>query len=171
MNQIVHTPYDTARAAANNRPYIQDLSSGLFPGHFGFLIGGHSAGPNIVVAGSTRLTGQVYQRLLLLPTLSRLKGQLFLLDLDRLDGPDGIETVRDLLPEDAEIDGQLFLPFVGVDDMWGDVQHGAVKEAYWSVLRLCAALGMISGRGIPEQPVAPSEDFTWRSSRSGLRHH
>ena len=161
MENVTLHPASFDRSAAIGDRYIRDIETGLFPGHVGFRIGGHSAGPNVVIAGGTKLTGAVYQRLLLLPTLSRLKGELFLLRLDRFDSVSGLDLC---LPKDLIVDGQMLLPFVGVDDLQSPLRENAVKQAFWSVLRLCAEMGMIAGRGLPS-PVR--RDLTaWKAAGS-----
>jgi hypothetical protein len=152
-------------------PYIRELGKGSFPGNFGFRIGGSCAGPTIVVAGATALTTQVFQRLLLLPTLSRLKGMLYLIHLDKLDRDADFEQVHDILPAGTLIDGQMFLPFVNIGDMSAELGDSAVQDAYFAILRLCADHGMIAGRGIPARVAIDDTVILWRSSRTTPTKH
>jgi hypothetical protein len=157
---------------ATARPYISEVSLHPDSSPVGFCIGGAVPGPNILISGSTRLTGQVFQRMLLLPTLSRLRGRLFLIQLDRLQHPADIQLIATTLIRGA-IDAQMFLPFVNTGDMSADMVEDAVKEGYWSALRLCADNGMIAGRGIPRR-IGKSHneaDFIAFSSRASRAIH
>ena len=152
------------------RPYIVELSLNGGESHVGFCVGGSQPGPNILISGTTRLTGQVFQRLLLLPSLSRLRGKLFLVQLDKLAAQTDIDLIATRLIKDI-IDDQMFLPFISAADMHPDIFETAVKDGYWTVLRLCAENGMISGRGVsPRPPLStPGGDFIPFSSHHARR--
>jgi len=109
----------------------------------GLRIGGKYAGPKVLVAGHDPLTGMVCNRLLRLPTTHWLRGTLTLVDLNAFD--DAAVSYHFSAVTEGPPDELLFLPFVAD----AALQEVAVKEGYWSILRLCAKLGMISGRGIP----------------------
>jgi hypothetical protein len=136
------------------RPYIAELHHLTAPGHYGFCIGGSRPGPNVLISGSTNLTQQVFQRLLLLPTLSRMRGKLFLILIDKIQDDTEFDGLGTILGRDI-IDEQMFLPFVDIAQMDKALRDSAVADAYWQVLRICTDWGMIEGRGIAPNPVSP----------------
>src|SRR6056297_4292447 len=71
---------------------------------FGFRVGGLMDGPDVVVASQAALARQVYQRLLLIPSLNRLKGRLFLISLNRLDDLQELGSLRTILRVGGPID-------------------------------------------------------------------
>jgi hypothetical protein len=146
-------------------PYIQELAHENRPGHYGFRIGGAVAGPNLVFSGFSPLAGSLFQRLLLLPSLSRLRGQLFLIQIDRVRDDSELERIDAYLPAGTVIDAQMFLPFLNPQGMDAAMIESELKEAYWSVLRLCADHGMISGRGVPPRAANEPQQVLWRSRR------
>lgn len=121
---------------------------------FGFCVGGLMEGPNVVVACQAALARQVYQRLLLIPSLNRLKGRLFLISLDRLDDLQNIASLRGLLGVGGPIDHILTLPVVELDTLGETAATELVRRNYYAVLRLCARMGMVQGRGIPDHDAS-----------------
>lgn len=117
---------------------------------FGFRISGSTAGPNIVVACQDALARRVYQRILLIPSLNRIKGHLFLISSDRLGNLRELESLRGLLGVDGPIDHIMTLPAVKFDTLNDTAVTEAVRQNYFAVLRLCAQMGMVQGRGIPD---------------------
>lgn len=118
---------------------------------FGFRVGGLVNGPDVVVACQAALARQVYQRLLLIPSLNRLKGKLFLISLDRLDDLQELGSLRGLLGVNGPIDHILTLPAVELDTLDEIAATELVRRKYYAVLRLCARMGMVQGRGIPDR--------------------
>jgi hypothetical protein len=118
---------------------------------FGFRVGGLMEGANVVVACQAALARQVYQRLLLIPSLNRLKGRLFLISLDRLEDLQDIASLRGLLGVSGPIDHILTLPTVELDTLDETAATELVRRNYYAVLRLCARMGMVQGRGIPDR--------------------
>ncbi|MBV2361304.1 hypothetical protein KUH32_16185 [Thalassococcus sp. CAU 1522] len=108
----------------------------------GYRLGGARPGPSLMVAGYAPLALQVFDRLLALPTLPWLRGTLTLVSLGALN--EG-RTVCGLdHAPNQPVDEVLFLPFAADSAL----QDAASRTGYWMVLRLCAKLGMIDGRGI-----------------------
>lgn len=118
---------------------------------FGFCVGGLTAGPDVVVACQSALARQVYQRLLLIPSLNRLKGRLFLIFLDCLDDLQDPGSLRGLLGVDSPIDQLLTLPAGDIGFLDEPATRELVRRNYFAVLRLCARMGMVQGRGIPDR--------------------
>lgn len=109
----------------------------------GHRVGGTLPGPQVLVAGISPLSDIAFQRLLAIPTLGWMRGQLTLVNLTKLDafgldvGDAGVATET---PDEV-----MFLPYDA-----DPVHHDDVaKEGCWAVLRLLTQLGMISGRGVP----------------------
>lgn len=117
----------------------------------GFRVGGLAEGPNVVVACQAALARQVYQRLLLIPSLNRLKGRLFLISLDRLDDLQDFASLRGLLGVSSPIDQILTLPTINLDTLDETAATELVRRNFYAVLRLCARMGMVQGRGIPDR--------------------
>lgn len=124
---------------------------------FGFRVGGLVNGPDVVVACQAALARQVYQRLLLIPSLNRLKGRLFLISLDRLDDLHDIGPLRGLLGVRGPIDRILTLPAVDLDTLDETAATELVRRNHYAVLRLCARMGMVLGRGMTDRDAPLGE--------------
>ena len=122
--------------------FVEVLTSETTGLPIGYCLGGGSPGPNVLAVGHSPLMDVVFERLSLLPTLPWMWGKLYLVTLDALD--DGnITDARKAIPE-TPFDEIIMLPFStfeGSDEKTAD-------QSYWSVLKLCAGLGMIAGRGM-----------------------
>ncbi|MGR3434635.1 MAG: hypothetical protein ACU0CO_07070 [Shimia sp.] len=127
--------------------YIRELKDPFAP-RIGFVVGGAQPGPVLVVSGATGQAAAVFQRLMLLPSLARIRGRLFLVHLEAAETATGAATLRDMLPPADLIDRHLSLPFLRDG---GEQTDDGVTRAYWQVLDLAARMGMISGRGVPER--------------------
>lgn len=108
---------------------------------YGYRLRGHRSGPQLVVAGLCPAAREVFGRILHIPTLPWMRGTLTLIMLDAFD--DLIADVNQFDPL-GPIDRTTMLP--SMDN--GSSNEGDLKRHYHTVLRACAALGMISGRGI-----------------------
>ncbi len=109
---------------------------------YGYRLRGHRSGPQLVVAGVCPAAGEVFDRILQIPTLPWMRGTLTLIMLDVLDASIGDVNHFDPL---GPIDRTIMLSSMEN----GSSNEGDMKRHYHSVLRACAALGMIAGRGIP----------------------
>ncbi|WP_412505092.1 hypothetical protein [Roseovarius sp. SYSU LYC5161] len=141
-------------ARVEGEPQKSHISELYLPGsnhRFGFRIGGLLNGPDVVVACQAALARQVYQRLLLIPGLNRLKGRLFLISLDRLDDLHDFGSLRGLLGVSGPIDHILTLPAVELETLDESAAAELVRRNYYAVLRLCARMGMVQGWGIPDR--------------------
>ncbi|MEL6418525.1 MAG: hypothetical protein AAFQ55_07860 [Pseudomonadota bacterium] len=108
---------------------------------FGYRLKGASAGPQVVVAGVCPNAEQVFERLLLTPTLPWMRGTLIVIRLDALD--DMLGDLHGLAPL-GPIDRTIILPWSSANQS----NETEVRRNYHIVLRACADLGMISGRGV-----------------------
>lgn len=133
------------------KSHISELHQPQTGRQFGFCVGGLMDGPDVVVASQAALARQVYQRLLLIPSLNRLRGRLFLISLDRLDDLQDIRSLHGLLGVGGPLDHLLTLPFVDLETLDDTAAAELVQRNYYAVLRLCARMGMVQGRGIPDQ--------------------
>lgn len=149
------TPRTMSRPEPPKRPYIEELFLPDRGRRFGFRIGALQPGPNVVVTCEGQLARQVYLRLLLIPSLNRIRGTLYLLTVEPLGDLPAATTLRDLL-QLGPVDGALNIPGVDLSALDEAAVQQTIRRNYWAVLRLCAKLGMIAGRGIPERdsPVA-----------------
>ena len=95
----------------------------------------------VLVAGMCSDAEMVFERILRIPTLPWMRGSLILIRLDafddRLHHMRGIETL-------GPIERTIHLPIIG----WDSPTDAEVRGAYHHVLRACARLGMIAGRGV-----------------------
>ena len=108
---------------------------------FGLRLNGASAGPQVVVAGTCDAAQTVFDRLLSIPTLPWMRGSLVMIQLETLDGMLG--DLSDITPL-GPIDRTVVLPWannVEPDEL-------QIRRNYHMVLRLCADMGMIAGRGV-----------------------
>jgi hypothetical protein len=120
--------------------FVEVLNDARDARPFGYKIAGARPGPTVVVAGYAPVAHDIFDRLLNLPTLPWLRGSLVLISLDALD----VAIVdEELANQIGHVDRTLHLPFSANRD-----HATATREGYWAVLKLCAQLGMISGRGV-----------------------
>ncbi|WP_415918839.1 hypothetical protein [Tateyamaria sp. SN6-1] len=108
---------------------------------YGHRLRGAAPGPQLVVAGMCASAEIVFDRLLQIPTLPWMKGNLLLIQLNKLDN---LQFDLATLPPLGIIDRTLVLPWDSSDET--DVI--AARRNYHLVLRTCAELGMIQGRGV-----------------------
>jgi hypothetical protein len=137
----VDSPFDTT-----DSPTVEVLRTPVTSVEYGFRLGGRNPGPNFLVAGHDPVASLVYARLIRLPSISRIHGTLTLINLNAMEQTGLLSHPTRLI--DHNPDDIHFLSY-HLDETY---QEKAVKEGYWSTLRRCAQLGMISGRGIPSGP-------------------
>ncbi len=114
----------------------------------GYRLGGHIAGPRVLVVGHDPIAAPVFDRLMALPTLGWLYGELTLINLTALDtAKESRRFAEFILPKPDEL---MFLPY----NLRTREERKTCDAGYWSVLRLCTDLGMISGRGVPRSIAA-----------------
>ena len=102
---------------------------------------GGRPGPRAAAFPSAALVHPLHLRLAGLSSLARMRGTPVLADLDAAARGPGA------LPAAAHgADGSVSLA--------PSASPAAERLAYWTVLRLCARLGMIAGRGVPPAPGA-----------------
>ncbi|WP_131802285.1 hypothetical protein [Yoonia tamlensis] len=130
----------------NSAAFVEVLTTNQQGKPFGLKFGGAFAGPNVLVAGHRPLTSMVCDRLLQLPTIHWMRGTLTVISLDALEEAAMSRSVASVI--EGRPDELLFLPYAPRTAF----REAAAKESYWSILRLCTSLGMISGRGIPSNP-------------------
>lgn len=127
----------------------------------GYAVRGAKPGPRALVVGRRGAASDAYHRLTQLPSLPRMQGELLLMFDEALDDPYSGVT-RDGL-YDRDIDGSIYLSVDAEAIRERSRRAHARKEAYWSILRLCAQLGIISGRGVPHladpapEPKSPAK--------------
>ncbi|MGJ8603274.1 MAG: hypothetical protein ACSHXH_04035 [Marivita sp.] len=105
---------------------------------FGHRLVGTAPGPQLVVASHCQTSAHVFERLLNIPTLPWMRGNLVLIRLDALD-----DLVMDItsIAHIGIVDRTMILTENTTDP---NVQ----RRNYHMILRACAQLGMISGRGV-----------------------
>jgi len=108
----------------------------------GHRIGGAFAGPKLMVAADAPLAEAVFKRLTKLPTLPWMRGELWVINLTSFNEHTILHLPATLW--ETPIERTVVLPHVTSDTLSEEI----ATEAYWSVLRLCSDLGMISGRGV-----------------------
>lgn len=134
-----------------SRSHIAELYLPQASRPYGFEVGGLAAGPNVLVGCHSALARQVYQRLLLIPSLNRIRGRLFLLALDRLGDFGALGSLDELPGVTGPIDRVMTLPSIELDALDDRAAAELVRRNYYAVLRLCARMGMVQGRGIPDR--------------------
>lgn len=122
--------------------YIEALTATAKGTVIGYRLVGASAGPQLVVAGICPSSEHVFDRLLSIPTLPWMRGSLVLIRTSALDNLlSDLPSVSVL----GEIDRTMVLPFSDTEK----ADETIIRRSYHQVLRACASLGMISGRGVP----------------------
>lgn len=127
--------------AERDSGYLEVFSTQRTGKVFGYRLVGASAGPQLVVAGHCEASSDVFERLLDIPTLPWIRGNLVLIRLDALD-----DLVLDIssIAHIGVVDRTLILP-----DSGPDVERELMQRRnYHMILRTCAQLGMIAGRGV-----------------------
>ncbi|WP_300039587.1 hypothetical protein [uncultured Roseobacter sp.] len=115
-------------------------------GHvIGYCLGGGRPGPNLLVSGFDPLMAELFEKLIEIPTLPWMWGQLYLVSLNALDEEYSGNPQQAL--EYTFFDDTLFLPPL---DAAMDLP-AILQDNYRAVLRACAGMGMIAGRGIPSK--------------------
>ena len=150
MSMTLPHPTEMPDGLAMGRPHIAELFLPDSRRRYGFRIGGANAGPNLVVACQTALAQRVYQRLMLIPTLNRMRGTLFLLIADRVEESRDPMLLDRLPGLKGPVDFMLTLPSLHVAGLEDAAVAELVARNYWAVLRTCARMGMVQGRGIPD---------------------
>lgn len=112
----------------------------------GYAVKGAMPGPRAVVSGFEPVAGPTYKRIVALPALPFIRGELVLAFADRVSVAD-MRQMNGAGGVDAA-DEVLFLPFRGEANTDPFDLRRASQEAYWSILGMCTRLGMISGRGV-----------------------
>lgn len=110
----------------------------------GYRIIGVEAGPLALATGRRCDAEKAFLRLITLRSLLRLRGELTLMFQNELDDPLIGDEVTSLMARGY--DGSVFISY---QNARGALLATQERDAYWSVLRLCTRLGMISGRGVP----------------------
>lgn len=129
--------------------FVEVLTSNMTGDVIGYRLKGAVAGPQLVVAASCAGSEEVFTRLMRIPTLPWMRGQLLFL---RFDAP---HTASDRLTElepVGVIDHTIILPWI-FDDA---DKLRSIRQIYVMVLQACTRMGMISGRGVPPQAVSLS---------------
>lgn len=145
------TSADTGKPQGVVRPIFGQAGTALV----GYTIKGAAPGPRAVVSGFEPVAGMAFKRIISLPSLPFIRGELALVytdrvstaDLGRLGGDGGADAADEV----------LFLPFRTDADTDPFDQRRAAQEAYWSILGMCTRLGMISGRGVLNRFVEARE--------------
>lgn len=123
--------------------YVEVLTTQKSGEVFGYKLVGQASGPQVAVFGACVSAAHAFDRLLSIPTLPWMRGNLVLIRADALEC-----IVSDLssLVRVGTVDRTLILPWTNLDQ----ADPVLVRRYYRDVLRTCARLGMISGRGIFE---------------------
>lgn len=125
--------------------HITSILSGPSGQEVGTRITGGYAGPALLVSGDAGIMDRVTLRLAALPSLPWMRGEMMLISSEHLDCA---------LSNGLDRDVQLDIAAADCD--------GVPGQAYWIILRRCAELGMISGRGVRrwKMPAQPDQSLT-----------
>lgn len=104
----------------------------------GYHVAGMRRGPTLLVAGQGDVIGAAYRRILTLPSLPWIRGNLLLVHFE--------DKYPDL---DTKILDEAATRFSAVDDTLHLIGSADDRQdVYWTILRFVAQYGMISGRGV-----------------------
>ena len=149
MTEAVH--HDEFALPAGVRRLYAPRGGGII----GFRVDGAESGPTMLASGYRDTITPVFLRLARLPSLPRLRGHLLLAYVDGIHVSEA-EARLDRLFDEA-IDRSVFLGFESRPETAPEVVARFEREAYWTILRVCAGLGMIAGRGIPGKRTLSAE--------------
>lgn len=135
------TTFDLQSRGAACR-FVEVLTTPSRATKLGCRPGGSRPGPKLRVAGRWPVAERVFARLLALPALPWLRGELVLIALEALDEVGAGAPID--APSASGVDEILFLPHAATTRFSDE----AAREGYRTVLRLCTQLGMIDGRGV-----------------------
>lgn len=125
---------------------IRDITVPVCKDAVGYRVKGARPGPTVIVAGYDANCDEAFRRVLVLPGLPWMQGDLNLLRMQQNS------AVSDALLID------LVAAQLGRVDRTLQLTSGNSTELYWTILRFCARCGMISGRGVPEWRPSDSSD-------------
>jgi hypothetical protein len=140
----IRLPFKTHKRVSDNR-FVEVLTNPQSGMEIGYTLGGAKSGPRFLVVGHAPIIDKIYERLIALPTLPWVCGQIFLVPLDDMDESE-LSDVLAQLPE-SSFDEAILLPIM--DSQATQIQ--TVHHGYWKVLRLATQLGMIAGKGVRMQ--------------------
>jgi hypothetical protein len=112
---------------------------------YGVRFGGDRPGPSALFTAPSTTIETVARRMIKLPTLPWIWGHIYLIS-------------SDMISSGQQVDVTSCLPNVIFDDITISAASNqdstdTLDAAYWTVLRLCARLGMIQGRGVATEPI------------------
>lgn len=107
-------------------------------------LGGNSRGPVLLVCGRRDICRPVFRRIVRLPSLPWMSGRLLLAFIGASE-PDGPAAPGPELQALPFFDDSVFLDFVAAE---GAARARYEQQAYWTILRKMAQVGMIAGRGV-----------------------
>lgn len=128
---------------------IHDVRAPDSRSRVGVRFGGGFSGPNALVVGNADLIRPVVQRLILIPSLAWMRGNLFAIALEGLERLPSGHGLSEILSADGPIDGQITLPSLAMKSLGHKARSEMVRRSHRSALRLCTQLGMIRSRGVP----------------------
>ncbi|SPF81662.1 hypothetical protein [Pseudoprimorskyibacter insulae] len=106
----------------------------------GYVYRGARPGPNVLVVGDGLGAQMVFDRVLNMPALAKLRGSLTMIWIGGRD-PKKVLSSR-VVPDQDDFDDMMYLPVTGRGSPQGTAQGSS------TVMRLCTRLGMIDGRGV-----------------------
>lgn len=110
----------------------------------GYIVSGAERGPMALAVGRRSVASEAFHRLAQLESLPRMRGRLLLVFENALEQPKSGLSYAAL--DRLRFDGNVTILADATDVAY---KTAARNEAYWTVLRLLARLGMIDGRGVP----------------------
>ena len=123
------------KAKTNISSLVEVVPSTLDDEIGAYRLGGYFSGPSVMLLGHDTAADLVFDRLLCLPTLAWMRGKMTLVFVDRLS----TNGWKDIVQHE-HIDRTFILPFL--------LNKDTCNVQYWRILRACAKLGMINGRGV-----------------------
>lgn len=134
------------------RRYVQKLVEPETSVQIGFKIDNCRPGKDVLVAGRTDCAIKVYEQLIRLPSLARLKGRLFLVTVDPLDDLDLQGSFAEITGKGGNFDHYLFLRFYHKSTTEPAATKKEIHNGYLRLLRMCVKNNLILKRAIiPDQ--------------------
>jgi hypothetical protein len=108
---------------------------------------GQSPGPTLLVCGREAVCRPIFGQIMRLPSLPWLSGTLLLGYVGEFQAAQPQPENPPKTGDEPSFDDALFLEYAGEGDA---APRSYRRKAYWTILRKMAAIGMISGRGVPQ---------------------
>ena len=144
---MISSSYEPSQKVESKPAFLHPLTFGKSAVSIGFRIGGERPGPNLLVIGHSLYLEAIIERLCQIQSIPWMWGNIYLVMDDALD--EDIAKCPAQAIAQTPFDDIIKLRSEGV----GLTPQKHVRQGYFKILKKCSALGMITGRGVPEELI------------------